>query len=97
MGTHYEVELLQPNAALNCAVDSAIVLLLLKDKDADGSLPKGYIQSVVLIDGGNGSETADLILKTIKRIESDYRDKSKKDSLPQIDLDSMRWSSFTGI
>ena len=71
MATEYwAVDYFQLNAAQDAKGESAIVLLVLKDIEV--VKPIGTVKSAVLIDAGNGLETAELIKKAITNIECSY-------------------------
>lgn len=70
--TFYEVDYLQLNASLDCKGDCAIALLVLKDSKAKTPKPIGTIKSAVLIDTGNGQNTASLLVTICDKIKADY-------------------------
>lgn len=62
------VDYYQLNASISHKGDAAIAALIRRDGDTD----KLTVQSLILIDGGNGIETAALIVTTLGRIKAKY-------------------------
>ncbi|KAL8993712.1 MAG: hypothetical protein Q9169_006143 [Polycauliona sp. 2 TL-2023] len=63
------VDYYQLNASVDHKGDAAVVVLVEKDKDAT---KPGTVRSLVLLDGGNGLETAALVVTTLGRIKAKY-------------------------
>lgn len=78
MASQWFVDYYQLNASVSHKGDAAVVVLVKKDTDAT---KPGTVQKLVLIDGGNGLETAALIVTTLGRIKAKYNMKTT----PQLD------------
>ena len=87
----YEVDHFQLNCSVDSVGDSAICLLVFKDPAIDDAAtpPKfGTICSAILIDGGDASNTANLIEKTLGEIERTYSFTSDWDP-PRLQLNGV--------
>lgn len=80
----WKVDYYQINAAVDGKGDAAIALKV------DTTNTPGEVKSAVLIDGGNGDSTADLIVKTLKAIELEYGVLVKLDAISLSHWDMVR-------
>lgn len=80
---YFEVHLFQLNAAVDTKGDSAIALLVQKDRTETKANYHGEVIAAVLIDTGYNTGTSRLILNTIKQIQADYEDYSTTTDPPK--------------
>ena len=87
----WKVDYYQINVSVDGKGDAAIALKV------NMTTTPGKVESAVLIDGGNGDETADLILKTLQDIEKEYGELVKLDAISLSHWDQVKHPHLESI